>query len=266
MITSLVFFVEKIAFGLYILSAAGILLMAYRLQRARRELTVSQFKLEREHALVRQASAVTLGGLLIEFLIGVWAVANMMAPSLRDIQVGANTGTGSTRERFVTSTPAPNPPVVLGGNAPVGDNVDIFSTPVATATPVGTIIPDAPEIVGCPRDSAWIFIPGNGQLLYEATTIEGTANISDFAFYRFEIKPMTSGAEFAPIGGDNTVPVVDGPLGDFLPFNFANGDYRFRLVVFDNTNMMRALCEITIHISDPPPPPTPLGGEANQPK
>jgi hypothetical protein len=29
--------------------------------------------------------------------------------------------------------------------------------------------------------------------------------------------------------------------------------------VFDNTNMMRALCEITIHISDPPPTPTPIG-------
>jgi hypothetical protein len=29
---------------------------------------------------------------------------------------------------------------------------------------------------------------------------------------------------------------------------------------------MRALCEITIHISDPPPTPTPIGGEANQPK
>ena len=264
MIASLVFFVEQIAFGLYILSAAGILLMAYRLHRARRELTLSQFKLEREHALVRQASAVTLGGLLIEFLIGVWAIANMMAPALRDIQVGANAGAGTAQERFVTSTPAPNPPVVLGGNAPTGDNPDIFATPVPTATPVGTIIPDAPDIVGCPRDSAWIYIPGNGQLLFDATTVEGTANISDFAFYRFEIKPMTPGAEFAPIGGDNTVPVVDGPLGDILPFNFPNGDYRFRLVVFDNTNMMRALCEITIHISDPPPTPTPIGGEAGQ--
>ncbi len=266
MITSLVFFVEKIAFGLYILSAAGILLMAYRLQRARHDLTISQFKLEREHALVRQASAVTVGGLLIEFVIGVWAIANLMAPALRDIQVGANAGAGTTKERFVTSTPAPNPPVALGGTGPTGDNLDIFATPVPTATPVGTIIPDAPDIVGCPRESAWIYIPGNGQLLYEATTVMGTATISDFAFYRFEIKPMTPGAEFAPIGGDNTVPVVDGPLGDILPFNFANGDYRFRLVVFDNTNMMRALCEITIHISDPPQTPTPIGGEENQPK
>ena len=47
--TSFVFLVERIAFGLYILSTGGILFMAYRLQQARRELTISQFKLEREH-------------------------------------------------------------------------------------------------------------------------------------------------------------------------------------------------------------------------
>jgi hypothetical protein len=264
MINSLVFFIEKIAFGLYILSAGGILAMAYRLQRARRDLTVAQFKLEREHALIRQASAITFGGLLVEFMIGVWAISNVMAPTLRDIRLGTRASSGPTQERFVTSTPAPNPPVALGGSGPVDESLDIFATPMPTATPVGTIIPDAPDIVGCPRDSAWIHIPGNGQLIYEATTVMGTANISDFAFYRFEIKSLVPGAEFAPIGGDNTVPVVDGPLGDILPFNLANGSYRFRLVVFDNTNMMRALCEITIHISDPPPTPTPIGGEKEQ--
>jgi hypothetical protein len=262
MINSLVFFIERISFGLYILSAGGLLWMAYRLQRARRELVVAQFKLEREHALVRQASAITIGGLLIEFAIGVWAVANLMAPTIRDIRLGEDPDSGSARERFVTSTPQQNPPVALGGSGPSGEVLDIFSTPVPTATAVGTIIPDAPEIVGCPRESAWLHIPGNGQLLYEATTVIGTASISDFAFYRFEIKPDAPGAEFAPIGGDNTVPVVEGPLGEILPFNFANGSYRFRLVVFDHTNMLRALCEITINISDPPPTPTPIGASA----
>ena len=134
-----------------------------------------------------------------------------------------------------------------------------FATPIPTATPVGTIIPDAPSFVGCPRESAWLLVPGNGQLVFEATTIWGTASISDFAFYRFEIKSAVTGAEFAPIGGDYTTPVVEGPLGDILPFNFPVGQYRFRLAVFDNTQMMRAVCEVTIHISEPPPTPTPIG-------
>jgi hypothetical protein len=261
MITSLVFFIEQISFGLYILCAGGILWMAYRLQQARRDLMLTQFKLEREHALVRQASAITLGGLLIEVVIGVWAVANVVAPTIRDIRLGE---AGATEEiqRFVTSTPAPNAPVVLGGGEVMQDGLDIFATPLPTLTPVGTILPDALPIVGCPRESAWIYIPGNGQYLFEATTIIGTANISNFAFYRFEIKPI--GGEFSPIGGDYTIPVVEGPLGDILPFNFANGLYRFRLVVFDNTQMMRALCEITITVGDPPLTPTPIGEGAQE--
>lgn len=255
--TSLVFFIESISTGLYILGAGGILWMAYRLLRAQRDLAVAQFKLEREHALVRRASAITWGGLLIEFLVGVWAIATMVAPTLRDIRVGDHASGASAPVAFITSTPVANPQVNLNVNPLQQSGEIIFSTPPPTATPVGTIIPDMPEAVGCAQDSAWIFIPGNGQLIFEATTVWGTANVSNFSFYRFEIKPAQPGAEFAPIG-EYTEPVVDGPLGDLLPINFARGDYRFRLTVFDNTHTLVALCEISIRISDPPPTPTPL--------
>ena len=259
--TGLVFFIEQIAFGLYILTLGGLLYTAYRLNRARNELLLSQFKLEREHAQVRQASAITFGGLLVEFLIGVWAIANVMAPTLRDIRLDASVADPSrSLERFITSTPAPNAPIALGVGEPGPEGPFLFATPVPTVTPVGTIIPEAPAVVGCPTEDAWLHIPGNGQLVFEATTVEGTANISDFAFYRFEIKPARSGAEFSPIGGDYTVPVVNGPLGEILPFNFPENEYRFRLSVFDKTNMLRAVCEITIWISAPPPTPTPIGG------
>lgn len=256
--TSLVFFIESIATGLYIIGAGGILWMAYRYLRARRELALAQFKLEREHALVRRASAITIGGLLVEFIVGVWAISTLVAPTLREIRVGeGGTDPGAPRA-FITSTPVANAPVNLNVN-PLDqqDGEQIFSTPPPTATPVGTIIPDMPEAVGCPEDAAWIHVPGNGQLVFEATTVWGTASVSNFAFYRFEIKRAEAGAEFAPIG-EYTEPVVDGPLGDLLPFNFARGDYRFRLTVFDNTQTLVALCEISIRISDPPPTPTPL--------
>jgi len=257
--SSLVFFIERIADGLYILCAGGILFMAYRLRRARRELSVAQFKLEREQALVRQANAITFGGLLLEFAIAVWAIANMMAPTLRDIRLG-DTGPAVQLQQFVTSTPVAGPPVSLGNTGGQLEGPNVFATPIPTMTPVGTILPDAAEPVGCSQDSAWMLIPGNGQLIFEATTVIGTASVSNFAFYRFEIKEDIAGSEFGVIGGNYTEPVVEGPLGEILPFGFAPGRYRFRLVVFDNTNMMRALCEITVHFSDPPPTPTPIGG------
>ncbi|MCL4237842.1 MAG: hypothetical protein KJ047_06300 [Anaerolineae bacterium] len=259
--TSVVFFIERISFGLYILCAAGILLMAFRLQQARRELAIAQFKLEREHALVRQAAAITFGGLLIEIMVGVWAIATIMAPAVRDLRTSPQSVQAPVLTRFVTSTPAPNPPIALDAGGGVVAGPAVFATPEPTATSVGTIVPGAPQIAGCPRESAWLLVPGNGHLIFETTTFWGTATTSDFAFYRFELKPAVAGAEFAPIG-DYAVPVVDGPLGDFYPINFANGEYRFRLTVFDTTQTMRHLCEVTIHISDPPPTPTPIGAGA----
>jgi hypothetical protein len=255
--TSLVFFIESISTGLYIIGAGGLLWMAYRFLRARRELAIAQFKLEREHALVRRASAITIGGLLVEFLIAVWAISTLVAPTLREIRVGDGEANAGAPRAFITSTPVANAPVNLNVNPLEQQGDQIFSTPPPTATPVGTIIPDMPAAVGCPEDAAWIHSPGNGQLVFEATTVWGTASISNFSFYRFEIKRTEPGSEFAPIG-EYTEPVVNGPLGDLLPLNFERGDYRFRLTVFDNTQTLVALCEISIRISDPPPTPTPL--------
>jgi len=257
--TSLAFFIEKIAVGLYILSAAGILVAAWKLRQARQKLVVAQFKLERELALNKQARVITMGGLLIEFVIGVWAVANMVAPTLREIQLGES-GQAALLERFVTSTPAVNPPVNLNPEGPIVAEQDIYATPLPTLTPVGTILPDAEEPVGCPEDSAWLLIPGNGQKIFEATTVIGTASIANFARYRFEIKEAGPDKPFAVMGGDYTQPVINGPLGEIVPWNFIPGEYRFRLTVFDNTSQPRALCEVTIHISEPPtatPSPTP---------
>lgn len=254
--SSLVFFVETISSGLYILFGGGILWMAARLLRARRDLALAQFKLEREQALVRRASAITLGGLLVELLLSVWAISTFVAPELRDFSVTGRTS--SAAERFVTSTPAANAPLSLNTTPQSGSSGDtIFATPVPTATLIGTIMPDAGDIVGCPSDAANITVPANGQLIFESTTVIGTASISNFAFYRFEIKPDATGAEFAPIG-DYDQPVIDGPLGDIAPLNFTPGKYRFRVTVFDNTQWMRALCEITIFIGEPEATSTPI--------
>ncbi|WP_119072566.1 hypothetical protein [Aggregatilinea lenta] len=255
--SSLVFFVETISSGLYILCGGGILWMAARLFRARRDLSLAQFKLEREQALVRRASAITVGGLLVELLLSVWAISMFVAPNLRDLRITGGAASDAGMERFVTSTPAANAPLSLNTTPQESGSDQIFATPVPTATLVGTIMPDAGEIVGCPADSANIEIPANGQLIFESTPVIGTASISNFAFYRFEIKPDVDEAQFSPIG-DYDQPIVNGPLGSISPLNFAPGRYRFRVTVFDNTQWLRALCEITIFIGEPEPTATPV--------
>ncbi|MFP4321519.1 MAG: hypothetical protein ACLFTK_03615, partial [Anaerolineales bacterium] len=112
-------------------------------------------------------------------------------------------------------------------------------------------------------DQANIRLPGNGQVIYETESIIGTANIADFGYYRFEIRNLETGGDFGVIGGassDYTEPVTDGPLGTIVPQNFAPGEYRFRMVVFDTAGVSRAACEITLFMSDHIPTPTPIGG------
>src|SRR5690606_3750465 len=194
---------------------------------------------------------------LVEILIAGWAISTLVAPTLREIRVGDGDANAGAPRAFNTSTPVANEPVNLNNNTQAHQSDHILQKTPTTATAVWTIIPDMPAAVGCPEDAAWIHIPGNGQLVFEATTVWGTASISNFSFYRFENKRAEPGSEFAPIG-EYTEPVVNGPLGDLLPLNFERGDYRFRLTVFDNTQTLVALCEISIRNSDPPPTPTPL--------
>ncbi|NDJ78019.1 MAG: LysM peptidoglycan-binding domain-containing protein, partial [Chloroflexi bacterium] len=125
-----------------------------------------------------------------------------------------------------------------------------------TPTPVGTVLPGAPSPVGCSRDSASFYIPGDGVYLFQPITAYGTANIPGFATYRFEIKPANDpNAQFALLSQDYTVPVVEGPLGIIDTTGLAYDEYRLRLAVFDNTRSLRAACEITIHIGPPPTQP-----------
>jgi len=259
-LTGIVSAVENIALGLYILCMAGLLWMAYRLQRARHELAVSQFKLEREHALVRQASAITFGGLLIEVMIAVWAIANVMAPTIREIKVGSEDQGPARVTRYMTMTSNPQPMAPLDTGLDILQNDDVFAAATPNPTAVGTILPDAPAEVGCPQNSAWFDIPGNGQLLFEATTVWGIATTSNFSHYKFEIKPAGApDTQWSPINSDVREVKTYGPLGDILPWQLPDGEYRFRLTVFNNTDKLVALCEKTIHVlNSPPPSATPL--------
>jgi hypothetical protein len=135
---------------------------------------------------------------------------------------------------------------------------DIIQTAPPPSTPVGTIVSRGGR-VGCITDQAWIAIPDDGMLVFEPLTIYGTAAIENFAFYRFEIRQNRPGFNFAPIPQDYTQPVINGPLGQFVPNNFIEGIYRLRLAVFDTNSAMVASCELTVVLEQPEPTPTPIG-------
>ncbi|MBZ0292181.1 MAG: hypothetical protein K8L99_06390 [Anaerolineae bacterium] len=259
----IVFFIEQIAIGLYILLGLAIFLTWRRWQLARRELRSTHFELERNLARYKRANAVTMLVLLVEVVLVIVGMQQVVAPTIR-----AEDDTVQTIEEIaddgVFNTPVPgrsDETLIDPSNVnltPDDLQLRVLATPTLTPTPVGTIIPNPPAAVGCEDERASLQIPTNGLRVFEPLTVIGTANVDDFAFYRFEIKgPQTLG-NFA-ILEDHTQPVPEvGELGQFVPSFYEPGLYQFRLTVFDITNTLRASCMVNIDITDPIPTATPL--------
>jgi hypothetical protein len=262
-----IFFVEQIANGLYILCGLGILLGLRSYFAARRMLQGAQFELEKELARFRVNNASTAVLVFLELGLAVFATAQVVAPTLRANPPKFTSAIAEVVETpFLTAAPGalnsgtPVPSFAEGVPIPGLEdelNLQPFATPTLTPTPVGTIIPDAPPVEGCDTDEANLRIPANGMVVFEATDVVGTANTTDFAFYRFEIKGPETRNNWSMFR-EYTSPVIDGELGNIVPSQLIPGEYKFRLTVYDITNTMRASCMITIIISPPIPTATPI--------
>ena len=259
----IVYFIEQIAVGLYFLVGVAAVYTWWRLGRARREYRSTYFELERDLARYERANAVTLLIVLAEVALIVVGIQNVVAPTIR-----AQDTSPQTIEQIAQdgefNTPVPN----RSGDTlidPSGINLTpddlqlrVLATPTLTPTPVGTIIPNPPPVVGCDTPNATLQVPANGMRVFEAVNVIGTAYVDDFTFYRFEISGPTTQGNFAMLA-EYTQPVTEaGELGQFVPSFYDPGLYQFRLTVFDITSMLRASCTVTIDITEPIATPTPL--------
>ena len=268
----IVFFFEQIANGLYLICAVGLLFSLRSWVLSRRELWAAEFELEREHALRRQAGAITWTLGIIEIALAIYAIANVIAPTLRNDLVGGDSPAPDVvdNQPFMTSTPGGDGSAgvsdlmltVTAAAKDEGSGPRIQPTPTLSPTPVGTIIAGMPTPVGCNTQDAWLEVPANGMVVFDSLTVVGIAKTNDFALYKFELSGPSTGNAFTPVGGDKTSAVPQkGTLG-LLPLNtFQVGQYFFRLAVFDSKSVMRASCTVTVVLRERPPTPTPPGGK-----
>ena len=264
--TTLVFLLEQWATGLYILLAAGFVIVYWRLAQAQREYRETHFELEREMARFKRSNALTVMVLITEVALIVLGIQRIVAPAVRDT-LDTEQLVALTQEDGDFATPVSTPltggfqidtsGIVLGEVDPANQ---IFATPTLTPTPVGTIVPNAPAPIGCDTDSAQLRVPANGMIVFQPITVIGIANTENFAFFKFELNGPSTFGNFAPLPVDGMQAMNEmGELGQFVPSFYEPGTYQFRLIVFDTTNTARASCTVTIYISEPIPTPTPLG-------
>ncbi len=113
-------------------------------------------------------------------------------------------------------------------------------TPVLVA-PTATISQD-----GCVAGQLeWIY-PQNGSEIKDVVQFEGTVNIPDFGFYKYEYTEPGNSI-WKTIGGGNE-PKVEENIGAWNTTQLIPGDYLLRLVVLDNKNVEFPACIVSVRV------------------
>ena len=134
--------------------------------------------------------------------------------------------------------------------------LDLLASPTTTISPVeetavsevqepplpGTAIVQA----GCVPEVLMITYPENNTTVSGIIEIEGTVNIPDFGFYKFEISSLNSGTWLTIQAGD--VPKIDEILGFWDTTQLDPGNYSLRLVAIDNQGVPYEPCAVDLYV------------------
>src|SRR6266496_292158 len=205
---------------IYIALAIGGLFAFRRMWASWREWRDAVYGLEREFALRRLGQATAVALLILVAMFAEFFIATFIAPAL----------------------PAS----------------DILATPTLNllVTPAGTLSPNstAPAITqavangmsGCVPNKIMISAPKSGLEVNGTVKITGSADVPNFAFYKYEVTPMGT-QNWATIAAKQN-PVKDGDLGEWNTLPFTNGDYFLRLVIVDNVGTSLEPCVIAVRV------------------
>jgi len=198
-------------------------LYAFRwMWRTWREWRDAVYSLEREFALNRLGRATAFGFLVLLLFFAEFYVATFIVPSL------------PATDMMVTPT------------------LDLLATPVGTAPANGVVPLETPQVQtgmsGCVPDEIMLTSPEPGDVINGTVTLSGTADISNFGFYKYEIAPVgTSNWTTISAGAK---PVKNGELGKWDTTALANGDYFLQLVIIDNVGQTLEPCVISVRVAN----------------
>jgi len=211
---------------IYIALAIGGMFAFRQMWRSWQEWRNSVYGLEREFALRRLGQATAAAFLILALVFVEFFVATFIAPSLPASDILA--------------TPTLN--LLL---TPAG----ALSTADATQSGISTLPQEVPSgMSGCIPDQIMITSPKPGAEITGTVEITGTANVPNFAFYKYEVTPVGS-QTWATISADRK-PKQDAGLGEWNTVAFTNGDYFLRLVITDNVGVSLEPCVIEVRVAN----------------
>lgn len=187
------------------------------------------FGLEREKAAGGMRRALAMLGLLAAAAVSVFLVETLLVPA---VPAG--------------DRPTPMPTVSLLASPPLPDQVSPDSFSAATPLPAGTIVGG-----GCENSQATLAAPEPGETVRGVIEIIGTADIDNFAFYKYEIRSLVEGGgqtAWQAVSAGTTV-VRDDVLGTWDTSLVNPGPYALRLVVTDTAGNAPQPCQIQVQVA-----------------
>jgi hypothetical protein len=218
-------FVRAIQAWIYlILGIAGLVYLRQTL-RALGDSRRALFGLERERALARLTRAGAMLVLLLAAAVATLLIVEYVAPA---VPVG-DLPTAQPTLSLLATPATPQTPDAEG---------------FTTATPLPPVAVDGQ---GCDNPLATLSAPAPNAELRGTVEIRGTANIDNYAFFRYEYASLPGGTAWRAISA-GTARVVDGLLGEWDTSLVTPGEYAFRLVVTDTAGNAPAPCVVRVVI------------------
>ncbi len=217
-------FLKDLEFLIYIVLGALAVWQLRNFVLAWEELRAAAFGLEKESAQNRLNRAAALLVVLLFLGTAEFGLVSYIIPAVPEIN------------------PLPTP------------TIDLLATPTATLAaestePVAEVQPTripGTEILqaGCIPGEVIITYPENNQVVSGIVEIEGSVDIADFGFYKFEISPPDSDTWLTIQAGDS--PKVEEMLGFWDTTQLDPGNYSLRLVAVDNQGLQRDPCAVDV--------------------
>jgi len=217
---------------IYLFLGLGGLVYLTRFVQAWEDMRQAIYGLERESAQLRLNGAATGLVLLLIMAVGEFSLVSFIIPSIP----GATPLLTPTLDLLATPTTTLSAPTTPQPNLTLGG---VTSTLAVSGQPTSES--------GCIPNQVMITKPDPGSTVGGIVVIEGTADISNFGFYKFEISKPGEPNWLAIQAW--TEPKKNTTLGQWDTSRLDPGLYLLRLVVIDNQGQSSSPCVIQVNIT-----------------
>ncbi len=222
-------YLKELEFLIYIILGIFTVWQLRKFFSAWEELRAAAFGLEKESAQARLNRSAALLVVLLFLATAEFGLVSFIIPAIPGVEPLPT----ATLDLLATPT------ITLAAET-VTSSADVQETPLP-----GTEIIQA----GCIPGEVMITFPENNSTVKDIVEVEGTVNIADFGFYKFEISRAGTDIWLTIQAGDS--PKDNEVLGFWDTTQLESGNYYLRLVVIDNQGIQREPCAVYLFVEPP---------------